>query len=104
MRLSLLCVLVVCSILSCKPFSTAPFPPDFLDTTSHEFVWHVERLGAGGSYFRDVAVINDTLAYAVGTISAKDSTGQWQDMFNMARGMAVSGISNGSLSTFEAIQ
>jgi len=44
-------------------------PPDGSDTTSHNFSWRVDALGEGNSsVLNDVAIINDTLAYAVGEI------------------------------------
>ena len=43
-----------------------------MDTTSHNFTWEIDTLGDGGSsVLRDVAIINDTLAYAVGEIYKK---------------------------------
>lgn len=48
-----------------------------LDTTSHAFTWTITELGdGGGSILRDVAIINDTLIYAIGELYLKDSTGQ----------------------------
>ncbi len=55
--------------------STSP-PPDIPDTTSHNFSWTVELLGATSSILFDVAIINDTLAYGVGQFFLRDSTGQ----------------------------
>ena len=52
--------------------------PDGSDTTSHNFSWRLDTLGDGNaSVLNDVAIINDTLAYAVGQIYLKDSTGQY---------------------------
>jgi len=58
-----------------------------MDTTSHDFTWQIDTLGDGnGSVLYDVAIINDTLAYAVGEIYKKDSTGQFEtDAYNAAR-------------------
>lgn len=48
-----------------------------LDSTSHNFTWQTFVLGVGySSALRDVAIINDTLLYAVGSIYLNDSTGQ----------------------------
>ena len=47
-------------------------PPD---TTSSNFTWQVDTIGAEGSVLYDVDVINDTLAYASGSIYFRDSTG-----------------------------
>jgi hypothetical protein len=47
------------------------------DTTSHDFAWTIQVLGDGaGSVLYDVAIINDTLAYAVGEAYVRDSSGQ----------------------------
>ena len=59
-------------------------PPDDnkgngLDTTSHTINWIVEDIGESGSILRDVAIISDTLAYAVGEIYRNDS------LFNVAK-------------------
>jgi hypothetical protein len=56
-----------------------PIVPPFTgsDTTSHAFTFQTFTFGgAGGSILNDVAIINDTLAYAVGEIYLTDSTGQ----------------------------
>jgi len=56
------------------------------DTTSHDFTFETFVLGDGNSStLYDVAIINDTLAYAVGEIYLKDSTGQFDpDRYNTA--------------------
>jgi hypothetical protein len=57
-----------------------------MDTTSHDFTWTIDTLGDGNSSVSyDVAIINDTLAYAVGEINVKDSLGNWiNPPYNMA--------------------
>lgn len=70
-------------LFSCKDIG---IPPDKIipdttnhgpDTTSHNFIWSIDTLGDGGSsVLNDVAIINDTLIYAVGEIYLKDSSGQ----------------------------
>ncbi len=56
-----------------------------MDTTSHNFTWHMDTLGATSSVLSDVAIINDTLAYVVGEMYLRDSTGQTDPMrFNAA--------------------
>jgi hypothetical protein len=62
-------------------------PDERPDTTSHSFTWKVERFGEGSSSaLYDVAIVSDTLAYAVGEIYPKDSTGQIDTKrFNVAR-------------------
>jgi hypothetical protein len=47
-----------------------------MDTTSHNFTWQIDTLGVTSSVLYDVAIINDTLAYAVGEMYLRDSTGQ----------------------------
>ena len=48
-----------------------------LDTTSHSFTWQADTLGEGfTNVLNDVAILNDTLAYAVGEMYLRDSTGQ----------------------------
>jgi hypothetical protein len=51
-----------------------------MDTTSHNFTWQTFTFGGGSgtgsSILYDVAIVNDTLAYAVGEIYVLDSTGQ----------------------------
>jgi hypothetical protein len=60
-----------------KPFEVSEaLPVRTLDTTSHDFSWGETQLGdAGSSFLRDVAIINDTLAYACGAIYKRDSIG-----------------------------
>ena len=67
--------------------SPTPPPPPGVDTTSHEFMWRIDTLGDGSSStLYDVTIINDTLAYAVGEIYLKDSTGQFEpNAWNAAR-------------------
>jgi len=56
-----------------------------MDTTSHDFSWQIYTLGdgTGSSYLYDVAIINDTLAYAVGEIY-QDYTKDYQ-IYNAAK-------------------
>lgn len=46
-----------------------------IDTTSHSFQFSIDTLGVTSSLLYDVAIINDTLAYAVGEMYLRDSTG-----------------------------
>ncbi len=56
-----------------------------MDTTSHNWSWEIDTLGIAYSMLYDVAIINDTLAYAVGQIYVKDSTGQFDPQpYNLA--------------------
>ena len=58
-----------------------------MDTTSHEFSWEITYLGdGGGSVLYDIAIINDTLAYAVGEIYKRDSLGNWDpNAYNLVK-------------------
>jgi hypothetical protein len=81
-RLLILLFLSIISVnLSCEHTAQPPndcTPPLPTETTSHNFIWRLDTLGAGnGSVLNDVAILNDTLAYAVGEIYLKDSTGQF---------------------------
>jgi hypothetical protein len=83
--------IAICAIwflmASCTDRGHAVNPPDGPDTTSHNFVWQIQMLGDGiSSRLYDVAIINDTLAYAVGEIYLKDSTGSLDPLlYNIAR-------------------
>jgi hypothetical protein len=51
-----------------------PPPPPPADTTSHNFTWATYEFGGSPSYFNDIAIINDSDIWAVGTINeATDS-------------------------------
>jgi len=67
--------------------SSTPVQVTTLDTTSHNFTFEIDTLGDGASsILYDVAIINDTLAYAVGEIYLKDSMGQLDPLlYNLAR-------------------
>jgi hypothetical protein len=58
-----------------------------LDTTSHQFTSETTVFGQGDmSRFSDVAIVNDTLAYAVGEVYLRDSSGVLDPTrYNMAR-------------------
>lgn len=66
--------------MTCKESGTGPSGPD---TTSHAFTWKVTTLGGtgGSSCLYDVAIINDTLAYAVGEIYVAGEA----DAYNVAK-------------------
>jgi len=63
-----------------------------LDTTNHGVTWQIDTLGEGsGSILRDVAILNDTLAYAVGEVYFKDSLGNWDPhAYNLVRWNGIS--------------
>lgn len=65
----------------------ATCPPTGPDTTSHDFVWTIDTLGgAQSSALHDIAIVNDTLAYAVGEIYLTDSFGQVDpNAYNVAK-------------------
>jgi hypothetical protein len=49
-----------------------------MDTTSHDFTWETLTFGDGNaSVLHDVCIINENDIWAVGSISIKDSTGQY---------------------------
>ncbi len=66
--------------------STALLVVRTMDTTSHNFTWEMDTLGDGASsVLNDLAIINDTLVYAVGKIYLKDSTGNFDPLpYNLA--------------------
>ncbi len=65
-----------------KPnFSSEALTLITMDTTRHDFTWQIDTLGDGSaSKLNDVAIINDTLAYAVGEIYLEDSSGQFDPL------------------------
>ena len=87
MRVALYFVLLASAVVSCKQATTGPTPLSGPDTTSHNFLWTLDTLGDGNSStLYDVAIINDTLAYAVGEISVRNSIGGYRTpAFNFAR-------------------
>ncbi|HAP35208.1 MAG TPA: hypothetical protein DCQ28_04430 [Bacteroidetes bacterium] len=56
-----------------------------MDTTSHDFIWTLETIGYQNSIIRDVAIVNDTLVYAVGKFYEKDTSTNTQTPFNVAQ-------------------
>ena len=80
-------LLLVAMQLSCN--KDAPPQPPLVppDTTSHSFQWQLDTLGDGASsILRDVAIVNDTLVYAVGELYKHDSLGGWDPIpYNLAR-------------------
>ena len=67
--------------------NSEPLTITTMDTTNHDFTWQIDTLGDGNSSaLYDVAIINDTLVYAVGEIYKRDSTGQvGYDCYNLAK-------------------
>jgi len=74
-------------LMTCKDNPPGPPTDRPPDTTSHEFIWQTFTFGdAGSSALYDVAIINDTLAYAVGEIYLKDSLGNWDpNAYNLVK-------------------
>jgi hypothetical protein len=64
---------------SCKKDPPVVPPVVQPDTTSHLINWFTDDIGDYGSILRDVAIINDTLAYAVGEIHRNDT------LYNLAK-------------------
>lgn len=58
--------------LNCKDSPPESPPLPIIDTTSHNFQWQVDSLGTESCALFDVAIINDTLIYAVGEIKARE--------------------------------
>jgi len=67
--------------------SSRRIPVRTMDTTTHLFNWTLDTLGDGlNSVLFDITVVNDTLAYAVGTLNVRDSSGNYEpDIYNIAR-------------------
>ena len=64
---------------NCKQNPITPPPKDEPDTTSHSFTWQTFEFGDDGaspSSLKDVAIINDSDIWAVGSVYLNDSTGQ----------------------------
>jgi hypothetical protein len=78
-------MLLILSSIDCKKNPIIPGSGNSTDTTSHEFTFQTFTFGGGGgSILNDVAIINDTLVYAVGAIYLTDSTGQYDPPYNLA--------------------
>jgi hypothetical protein len=69
-------LVLITSRFDCRHATEPPQTRVGSDTTSHNFFWRLDTLGVGSANsLRDVAVINDTLAYAVGEVYLYDSLG-----------------------------
>ena len=66
-----------------------PLQATTLNSTSHNFSWQtfvIGDLGYASNILRDVAIVNDTLVYAVGEIYLKDSAGHVDpNAYNLAK-------------------
>jgi len=66
--------------------SSQPLQLTTMDTTRNDFMWQTFTFGNGSSsVINDVAIISDTLIYAVGEIYILDSVGQNETMYNVAK-------------------
>ena len=80
-----------------------------MDTTSHNFTWTTYTLGdgTGSSSLYDVAIINDTLAYAVGELYDGSSTSYCMSIWNgkewQLKRLYYNSISFGSLMLIHSI-
>src|SRR5690606_22124198 len=79
MAYSIIIITMFLVTISCKKDPPVIPPVVQQDTTSHLINWVVEDIGEPGSILRDVAIINDTLAYAVGEIHRNDT------LYNLAK-------------------
>ena len=74
---------------SCRREGACPTcPPGESGTTSHDWTFDISRLGVNGyrGELYDVAIVNDSLAYAVGEIYLKDTAGQYDPYpYNLAK-------------------
>lgn len=64
--------------------STTLLSVSTMDTTSHDFMWRIDTLGESSSVLFDAAIVNDTLAYVVGDINVRDSTGFLEPPYGLA--------------------
>jgi hypothetical protein len=90
-RLSLVIVAIMLVVFSCR-HATEPPPPCSppVDTTSHSYSWQEWRFSDQSGYsslLLDVAVLNDSLAYATGELYFQDSAGVYPSTapLNLAR-------------------
>jgi hypothetical protein len=86
MKYSVLAFAALLVVFSCKDSPPQP-PPNGPDTTSHGIAWQVDTLGDGASSaLYGVAILSDSLAYAVGEMYLRDSSGQFDPIFsNLAK-------------------
>ena len=78
-RLSFIPTTILAAVLlSCNNHAVSPeIHWGLADTTSHDILWQIDSLSASGT-LHDVAIVNDSLIYAVGELHPLDSTGQSQ--------------------------
>ncbi len=85
--LTLAALAALCTLaLTCKKEPPVVPPNGGPDTTSHNWTFTTGSIGEFGSYFRDVAILDDGTAWAVGQIWLRDSSGQIEPQaYNVAR-------------------
>jgi hypothetical protein len=81
--------MIACILLGlCCKKTPCPTCPTTTDTTLHDWVFDPPVLfgESGSSTLYDVAIINDTLAYAVGAVYMRDSSGKTDPLpYNLAK-------------------
>lgn len=76
MKRTTLLLLTLAIGFNCKKEPPVVPPNGGPDTTSHNWTFTTDTLGEFGSYLRDVALLEDGTAWAVGRLSLRDSNGQ----------------------------
>ncbi|MBD3224606.1 MAG: hypothetical protein GF313_07745 [Caldithrix sp.] len=74
-------LLIVAAVLLIKCSEPTEPPIIIPDTTSHEFTWEIDSIGIVGSYFEDIAIINENDVFAVGNLEF-DDTGSLDSLGN----------------------
>ena len=86
---SCLAYLILIAVSSCHHLAPPQPPDNIIDTTSHDLSWQITSFGdaiAGSSSLKDVFILSDTLAFAVGDIRKLDSLGTIEtESYNLAR-------------------
>ena len=68
------------TVIEGQTISTKELQITTMDTTSHNFTWHIDTLGDGASsVLNDVAIVNENDVWAVGEIEVHDSSGGWRN-------------------------
>ncbi len=70
-RISFVLLLLLSLLFNCKTQTTEPKPEP--DTTSHDYVWRIDTLGIGGSFLKDISILNKNDIWAAGEIIFKDT-------------------------------
>ncbi len=75
MKKTTLLLLILAIGFNCKKDPPVVPPNGGPDTTSHNWTFRTDSLGEFGSYLRDVALLEDGTAWAVGAVFGVDTTG-----------------------------